>query len=590
MMNLLPRRIALPLAGLLVLGLLSVLTACDDETVAPRVTVPEFDTPEPAEVLLEVPTDEASATSEEITVDYRGLDAVPDIEASVDGDVGSLEVVGRSDSGSPDEGSVSFALSFSYPDASVIDPAEATVEISGFNEELNRGASASINVDIQKILPEVTSDQTSLSFEIPEGETASEDRELVVSYRSLDDVPTFELQNEEGPGEFIVEAGESEGSAEDGSTTYIIRYESDDVTTESTADLVFEGSNANLEMDATHTVALTGSGELLGVDGQAGVNTDFLNVADYEERSITEFGPLLGPASSEIVRDAPAEAGGAESLSITGPLGSGVTLEREAQLNGVDRFSFYAKGDPDRIVDLEWTFRDDAGGEAEFTQSLERNAPWLYYEVSAEEAGIDMLNGNLVEIDVEIGRISEDDEVTFLIDDLNFGNEDGTLFSYFDFDEATFNYEFGDFSRDFTNDVDPDSYGTRARTKTGNDDDGGTGFGFNYDWIGLPDADLENDVLSMRIGNVSDDFTLFIFLETRGDIGGFVFDSGIEISIPAGAEWEVYEVPLGQLGDDASALDSQNGEGALRNVGFEIRDASDDVTFFMDDILIRRGN
>jgi len=103
MMNLLPRPFASTLAGLVLLGMLFMLTACDDDTVAPRVTVPEIDAPQPAEVLLEVPTDEASATSDEITVEYRGLDDVPEIDISVDGE-GSLEVTNRSDSGDSFEG------------------------------------------------------------------------------------------------------------------------------------------------------------------------------------------------------------------------------------------------------------------------------------------------------------------------------------------------------------------------------------------------------------------------------------------------------------------------------------------------------
>ncbi|MGM0706389.1 MAG: hypothetical protein ACQETP_10760, partial [Bacteroidota bacterium] len=363
MMNLLPRHFASTLAGLVLLGMLLLLTACDDDTVAPRVTVPEIDAPQPAEVLLEVPTDEASATSDDITVEYRGLDGPPDIEATVDGP-GSVEVTNRSNSGDPFEnGTTTFALAFTYPDASTIDPSEATVTVSGSSAELNRSASQTLNVDVQKVLPEITAASTSLSFEIPGDQTTSETREFVVSYRALDEAPGFTLANQEGPGTFNIVEGATEGSPADGSTTYEISYESTDVTVETTADLVFEGANALLDLEESLTVGLTGSGELFGVDGEDGVLTDFLNVADYEERTVTDF----GGATSSIVADAPAVASGSKSLSLAGETGSGVTLANTIALEGADRFTFYARGDAGAIVDLVWTFRDDAGDEAEFT-------------------------------------------------------------------------------------------------------------------------------------------------------------------------------------------------------------------------------
>jgi len=582
MMNLLPRPFASTLAGLVLLGMLLLLTACDDDTVAPRVTVPEIDAPQPAEVLLEVPTDEASTTSNDITVEYRGLDGPPDIDATVDGP-GSLEVTNRSNSGDPfDGGTTTFALAFTYPEASTIDPSQATVTISGGSAELNRSASQTINVDAQKVLPELSASAESVTLEIPEGQTTSETRELVISYRALDEAPSFALTNQEGPGTFNISEGATEGSPADGSTTVEITYESTDVTVETTADLVFEGTNTLLELDESLTVGLTGSGELFGVDGEDGVLTDFLNVADYEERTITD----LGGATSTIVVDAPTVASGSKSLSLAGETGSGVTLANTIALGGADRFTFYARGDAGAIVDLVWTFRDDAGAEAEFTQSLERGQPWLFFEVPAADAGLDALNGTLAEIEVEIQRPAAGTSVEVFLDDLSFGDAEGTIVSFFDFDDTTNPYTFGGVSNDFTTGVAAASAGTRARTYTGESG----GFGFNYDVLRLPEADLANDVLQLRIGNISEDFTLFTFLETRGFIGGFNFDNGTETGVVAGAEWQTIEIPLSDLGDDPSTLVETNGDGALSNIGFEIRNASDEVTFALDDIVIRRGN
>ena len=582
MMNLLPRHFASTLAGLVLLGMLLMLTACDDDTVAPRVTVPEIDQPQPAEVLLEVPTDGAEVTSDQITVAYRGLDAVPEIESTVDGP-GSLNITNRSNSGDPfDGGTTTFTLAFSNPNASVIEPSEATVTISGGSAELNRSASQTINVDAQKILPEITASSTSLSFEIPEGATESPTRELTISYRALDEVPAFTIEDLEGPGTFDIEEGAVEGSPEDGSTTYLITYLSDDIVEETTADLIFTGANETVDLEESLTVSLTGSGELSGVDGQAGVLTDFLNVADYEERSTSAF----GGATASVVEEAPQEASGSKSLALMGSVESGVTLGNTVSLAGADRFTFYARGDANRIVDLVWTFRDDAGDEAEFVQSLERNQPWLFFEVPADEAGLGDLSGTLTEIEIEIGRVPAGEMVEVFVDDLSFGDADGTILSFFDFDDTTNAYIFGGASRDFTTNVAAESAGTRARTYTG---DGG-GFGFNYDVLRLPEADLANDVLQLRIGDISDDFTLFIFLETRGFIGGFNFDNGIERGIVADAEWQTIEIPLSEFGDDPSTLVETNGDGALSNVGFEIRNANDEVTFALDDIVIRRGN
>lgn len=582
MMNLLPRHFASTLAGLVLLGMLLMLSACDDDTVAPRVTVPEIDQPQPAEVLLEVPTDEAAATSDEITVEYRGLDSAPEIEVAVDGP-GSLDVTGRSNSGDPFEGgTTTFALAFSNPGASVLDPSEATVTISGGSAELNRSVSRTINVEAQKILPEITASTTSLGLEIPEGEAESQTRELVVSYRALDEVPTFTIEGLEGPGTFNIEQGTAEGSAEEGSTPYLITYASDNIAEETTASLVFTGANATVDLEESLTVSLTGSGELSGVDGQAGVLTDFLNVADYEERSTSAF----GGATATVVEMASQEASGSKSLSLMGGVASGVVLGNTVSLAGADRFTFYARGDENRIVDLVWTFRDDAGNEAEFIQSLERNQPWLFFEVPAAEAGLGDLSGTLAEVEIEIGRVPAGATVEVLVDDLSFGDADGTILSFFDFDDTTNPYIFGGASNGFTMGVAAESAGTRARTYTGE----GGGFGFNYNVLRLPEADLATDVLQLRIGAVSDDFTLFIFLETRGFVGGFTFDNGIETGIVAGAEWQTIEVPLSEFGDDPSALIETNDDGALSNVGFEIRNASDEVTFALDDIVIRRGN
>ena len=584
MMNLLPRHFASTLAGLVLLGMLLMLTACDDDTVAPRVTVPEIDAPQPAEVLLEVPTDEASAASDEITVEYRGLDDVPEIDVSVDGE-GSLEVTNRSDSGDSFEGgTTTFALAFSYPNSSVIEPSEATVTISGSSAELNRSASRTVNVDIQKILPEITASSTSLSFEIPEGETASQTRELVISYRALDEVPALTVEDLEGPGSFDIVEGEVEGSPEDGSTTYLITYESDDITEETTADLVFSGANETVDLEESLTVSLTGSGELSGVDGQAGVLTDFLNVADYEERSIDAF----GGASADVVQEAPEEASGSRSLSLVGEAGSGVTLGNTVNLGSADRFTFYARGDANRIVDLVWTFRDDAGTEVEFIQSLERNQPWLFFEVPAEEAGLGDLNGTLAEIDVEIERIPDGATAEVFIDDLNFADENGTLFSFFDFfDRTTGNYFADNIIRDYTSDVATASNGVRARQYTIDDGDGDGFFGFNFDLLNL--ADAQSATLELKVLNTSDPLDLYVFIQTNFRDSGEEFNDGTTVSIPFSDEWTTVEIDLSEIVPDLTALEIGQG-GGINNIGFDAVEKVDGHVFVLDDIVIRRGN
>lgn len=592
MMNLLPRHFASTLAGLVLLGMLLLLTACDDDTVAPRVDVPEIFQPEPGEVQLEVPIDGSSATSEEITVEYRGLDEAPDIDVEIaEGEAGAVSIVNRSDSGSAfDGGSTTFSVEFELEDNFTVADVEADVSIQGTNAELNRSASASVGVSATKIAPSLTTTPASLNLEIPEGGGVSEPDTVVVSYVGLDARPEFSLEvlTEDPAGTFELVEEVEDGTAADGSTSFVFTYESDNEEEDTEAVLSLSGTNSDFPApfdELSAEVAITGSGGLEGVAGQEGVLTRFLNVADYEERSIDEDG-----ASAEIVGDAGQEASGVNSLEISGGSDSGVTLSRTAVLGDANFFAFYGKGDSNQNVDLIWTFTDNTGSATEFVQSLRAGSDWLYYEIPAAEASIDELSGTIASITVEIDGIPSGAEVSFNIDELVFGADEQVNFSFFDFDDTTNNYEFGDFSRSFTDAVDSESSGIRAREKTGNDADDGTGFGFNYNFLRLPSADLDNDVLQLRIGNVSDDFTLFIFLETRGFIGGFDFGNGIEVSVSASSGWTVLEFPLSEFGEDASTLIETNGDGGISNVGFEIRNASDDVTFSMDDILIRRGN
>ena len=592
MMNLLPRHFASTLAGLVLLGMLLMLTACDDDTVAPRVTVPEIDQPEPGEVQLEVPIDGSSATSEEITVEYRGLDEAPDIDAEiVEGDAGAVSIVNRSDSGSPFEGgSTTFSVEVELEDNFTVADVEADVSIQGTNAELSRSASASVGISATKIAPSLTTAPASLNLEIPEGGGVSDPDTVVVSYVGLDARPAFnfDVLTADPVGTFELVDEIEEGTAAEGSTSFVFTYESDNEEEDTEAVLSLSGTNSEFPEpfdELSAEVAVTGSGGLEGVVGQEGVLTRFLNVADYEERSIDENG-----ASAEVVGDAAQEASGVNSLEISGGSGSGVTLSRTAVLGDANFFAFYGKGDSNQNVDLIWTFTDDTGSSSEFVQSLRAGSDWLYYEIPAAEAGLDELSGTIASITIDIDGIPPGAEVSVNIDELIFGADDQVRFSFFDFDNTTNNYKFGSFSRTFTDAVAPESSGFRAREKTGNDDEGGTGFGFNYDFLRLPEADLDNDVLQLRIGNVSDDFTLFIFLETRGFIGGFNFDNGIEVNVSASSDWTVLEWPLSDFGDDPNTLIETNGDGGISNVGFEIRNASDDVTFLMDDIVIRRGN
>lgn len=595
MMNLLPRHFASTLAGLVLLGMLLMLTACDDDTVAPRVTVPEIDQPEPGEVQLEVPIDGSSATSEEITVEYRGLDEAPDIDAEiVEGEAGAVSIVNRSDSGSPfDGGSSTFSVEVELEDNFTVADVEADVSIEGTNAELNRSASASIGVSATKIAPSLTANPASLNLEIPEGGGVSDPDTVVVSYVGLDARPEFsgpDVLTDDPVGTFELVDEIEEGTAAEGSTSFVFTYESDNEEEDTEAVFSLSGTNSDFPEpfdELFAEVAITGSGGLEGVVGQEGVLTRFLNVADYEERSIDENG-----ASAEVVGDAAQEASGVNSLEISGGSGSGVTLSRTAVLGDANFFAFYGKGDSNQNVDLIWTFTDDTGSSSEFVQSLRAGSDWLYYEIPAAEAGIDELSGTIASITVDIDGIPSGAEVSFNIDELIFGADDQVNFSFFDFDNTTNAYvSFNDnFEAEYTDMVAPDASGFRARQYTVDDGEGENFFGFNYDdLLQLPAADLENDVFYMRVGEVSHSFTLLIFLETIDEDGAFSSESGARVSIAEGNEWQTIEIPLSELGSVASALEFATG-GGIDNVGFEAEDMTDGLSFKVDDISIRRGN
>ena len=111
---------------------------------------------------------------------------------------------------------------------------------------------------------------------------------------------------------------------------------------------------------------------------------------------------------------------------------------------------------------------------------------------------------------------------------------------------------------------------------------------FGYNWNQGTVTNPGNSSVRVRLGQVSRDFVLYVFVEAVDDAGEYTFDGGNEVPVSAGDGWQEIRVPLSQLGSNPSALSDPG----IRNVGFEIRRASSDgstepVSFLIDDIRLR---
>jgi hypothetical protein len=256
-----------------------------------------------------------------------------------------------------------------------------------------------------------------------------------------------------------------------------------------------------------------------------------------------------------------------------------VTINRWLSAPDADLFSFLIRP-AGSSFNLTVTLTEEAGSE---TQSYELELPipagggWLKIGVPfeffeglnpvAERAGG---NGPLTSI-----SFSADSDVTYAVDELIFGTEGvGGRAEFHDFERTTLAYgppfctgnTYG-FS------MGADSISAASDGLTSRRISGSTCFGYNYNLYVDVDG---NDVVFFRAKGSTETAgpdQVEVFLETNGDGG---FGGTVSRTAPEG-EWETFEIPISDLGDDPSVLLDPG----ISNVGFNANG-----TFLLDDVKI----
>lgn len=426
------------------------------------------------------------------------------------------------------------------------------------------------------------------------GQTPAPTLKLV--YQGLDEHPSASASL----SDLVVEKVEENGTPEDGNQTWSLNYTS-----------TFEENALN------DTLSITASGSGRTIEKAISVQVDnpvsvvqnfespFALVTDYEtgysdgteEGAGTQYEWIAtGSSTTELVADeVAANSNGKNSLSISASSGDPVTFKREISAPESNVFKFLLKPDSNTDFTLTLGFTEETGSGMQ-TREIDVGVPsgseWRQYNVAVGEIFSDFNpvaeraggNGPLKEI-----SMTTDADVSIHVDQLMMGTVQSTLLEINDFQTTSFAYgAFSDIEFGETMDLGAQNRGTVARTMTWTEGD--NFFGYNFD--GLRPGVEGSDQLSMYIGQVSRDFKLLVFLETFDGAGGYGGPGdGEEITISGGDEWRAVSVPVGQLGEDPSALKDPG----ISNVGFEILraesdDSSQPISFAIDDVKLRSGN
>ena len=275
----------------------------------------------------------------------------------------------------------------------------------------------------------------------------------------------------------------------------------------------------------------------------------------------------------------PAGSNGVRFLEIQGSSAGSVTINRWLSAPDSDLFSFLIRPAASSF-NLTVTLTEET---QDGTQSYELELPipagggWLKIGVPFEFFdGLDPVanraggSGALTSI-----SFSADSDVTYAIDELTFGKEGvGGRAEFHDFDRTTLAYG-PPFCTGNTYGfaMGADSIAAASDGLTSRRISGSSCFGYNYNLYVDVDG---NDVLSFRAkgsAETSGADQVEVFLETNGDGG---FGGTVSRTAPDG-EWETFEIPINDLGNDPSVLLDPG----ISNVGFNA-----DGTFLLDDVKI----
>ncbi|MES3629069.1 MAG: hypothetical protein PPP56_02770 [Longimonas sp.] len=411
---------------------------------------------------------------------------------------------------------------------------------------------------------------SSLSLALLDAESRTE---FSTTYQGLDQAPDVS-----GSGNLVVERISESGSAEQGgSQQWSVGYDGTvSGVQEETITIQTSSEGESIEREINVTV----SPFVISTD----FASRFIVVEDFEtdfpdnqgadnpadQRPITTTGATTAAIQSEASSP---NSNGPNALEINAAAGDPVSFESTVSAPGANLFTFLVRS-PDAAFDLTLTFVEEANGaevEHEIVVPITEGAGWRQYGIGFSQIDVDFNpvavraggNGPLKSV-----RLSADADVTFQVDELMLGTEQGSIAEINDFEATTNAYiTFSGASFGFTDQVAENAFGTRAR-----DLQDVSFFGYNQGGIRIQDA--ANGELKFRIGAVAEDTELEVFLELN-EGGG----TATNITIEAGSEWQDISVPISELAENPSALAS-----GISNVGFNF--VSGSSSFLIDDLRL----
>jgi len=544
------------------------LVGCDDEISSVEdldiQSLADFDASE-LTVLAGNPSEPT-----QFDVTYQGLDTAPELTTSSD----QLQVEVAEEEGDLETGTTTWDVLYTGSvDGSGLSES-LTLSVQGDAENLEE----TIPVQVQNPL---RTSQEAFTFVAGQSPQPS----ITVDYEGIESAPVLEADGAPVDIELVTDEGDPQDG---GSRTWLLEYaepiDGDSVT--EVLQLVSESGSASYSraIEVQFNNAITVSSDF---------SSEFISVEDFEtEFSVPEVEDQ-GATTSSIEQAAAENSIGLNALEIDAAAGDPVTLVREASLPDLNVLSFLVRPDPNDEINLTLILEEEVDGEIverEVGLLIEPGSEWVQYEVALDALLEDFNpvaeradgNGPLQSISFITGS-----DVSYAIDDVMMGTTDGPQAEINDFEVTNSAYgSFSDIELDFSEVVEEGSPGFTSRSFSYTE--GGNFFGYNFNNNGADIffANAENGDLVLSMGQVSEDFGLYTFVETPEGAGGYNFDAGQTVEIEASDGWQEVRIPLSELGDDPSALlDS-----GIGNIGFELRredeDAEEPLELLIDDIRL----
>lgn len=418
------------------------------------------------------------------------------------------------------------------------------------------------------------------------GFTVSPEKSIQVeaSFQGLDEFPSATAPN------LNLEELGREGEPSEGVVTYEVKAGGTLESVLSEEQVLIEGQSGGQNVTDTVAVAATAlnlssefTSDFVALDFEGDVSSrsylpDETGVTEpaYQgtQRTLTADGgtehALVNPSPPSFATpqdvNQPAGSNSVRYLNVSASSGDALTIERQANLPGLDYFSFLVRPQSNEQFTLTVRLTEEQNG-SDVTHEADIPVPnvdgWLKYQISYDdlESFFDISGFNPVDQrsggNGPLKSISfvTDSDVEYGLDQILFGIEGvGARAEIHDFEEPTLAWGppfVTDNDYGFSSEVDAESDGYTSYSVSGS-----SGFGFNYgdDFAGVAllylDVDSD-DVLSFRARSQSG--TAGFSASLTSFEGGFDGSASRDVT----ETWQRYEVTIGELGDDPSAL---NGE------------------------------